>query len=268
NYRHLRQSYLNNIFGKKHPAYPIVELMSRTRTLNLGENMAEPPDPKDNPDWMRWNNYGIACLDQVQYSDAVQAFANVVRLRPDYPDAYTNIALTNMQWEKYASARSSLDKALRISPDNARALYYMALVERRTGNNVSEIQDLEKVVAQFPKSSDARRELGKSYYRESRLQEARTQFEALQQIEPDDVAAHYNLSLIYGRMGMDEKASEQATFFTDKKADPNAPTYSLDFIRAHPEISTESVPWHMHKDLSLEVVAPQKQLPEHMAGKH
>ena len=38
NYRHLRQSYLNNIFGPDHPAYPVVELASRTRTLNIGDN--------------------------------------------------------------------------------------------------------------------------------------------------------------------------------------------------------------------------------------
>ncbi len=38
NYRHLRQSYLNNIFGTDHPAYPVVEISRRTRTINLGEN--------------------------------------------------------------------------------------------------------------------------------------------------------------------------------------------------------------------------------------
>jgi tetratricopeptide (TPR) repeat protein len=122
-------------------------------------------------------------------------------------------------------------------------------VERRTGNAEAEVADLEKVVAQFPRSSDARRELGKSYYRQNRLEDAKVQFEALQTIEPDDVAAHYNLSLIYGRLGMEDKASEQAVLFADKKTDPNAPTYSLDFLRAHPEVSTESVPWHMHTDL-------------------
>jgi tetratricopeptide (TPR) repeat protein len=139
------------------------------------------------------------------------------------------------------------------------------LVERRTGNAKAEVADLEKVVAQYPNSSDARRELGKSYYREKRLQEARTQFEALQQIDPDDVAAHYNLSLIYGRMGMDDKASEQATLFADKKADPNAPTYSLDFLREHPEISTESVPWHMHKDPRIDMANSPTQLPKQAA---
>jgi tetratricopeptide (TPR) repeat protein len=296
NYRHLRQSYLNNIFGKDHPAYPIIEITERTRTLNLGENPATPPAPQsvasqnmasqtpaslspapqnatpnlasqDNPEWMRWNNFGIACLDQQQYADAVSAFAQVVKLRPDYADGYTNIALTNILWEKYGSARGSLEKALALGPDNARALYYMALVERRTGNSEAEVSDLEKVVAQYPKSSDARRELGKSYYRLNRLQDAKAQFETLQTIEPDDVAAHYNLSLIYARLGMDDKASDQATLFADKKADPNSPTYSLEFLRDHPEISTESVPWHMHKDLSLDLAGSPPKPPPTVAGK-
>jgi tetratricopeptide (TPR) repeat protein len=261
NYRHLRQSYLNNIFGKDHPAYPIVEISSRVRTLTLGDNPAAEPDPQDNPEWMRWNNFGIACLDQLQYADAVSAFAHVVKLRPDYADGYTNIALTNIQWEKYGSARGSLDMSLALSPDNARALYYMALVERRSGNSEAEVADLEKVAAQYPLSSDARRELGKSYYRLNRLQDAQVQFEALQKIEPDDVAAHYNLSLIYARLGMDDKASEQATLFADKKADPNSPTYSLEFLRDHPQISTESVPWHMHGDPSPNVAGDLPQQP-------
>ena len=249
NYRHLRQSYLNNVFGEDHVAYPIVELASRSRTLNLGENPASAPDPKDNSDWMRWNNLGISYLDQLQYSDAIQAFSQVVKLRPDYADGYTNIGLTNIEWEKYASARGGLEKALELSPNNARALYYLALVERRSGNSEAEVEDLKKVLAQYPQSRDARRELGISYYQQRKPQEAMEQFEALQAIDPDDLTAHYNLALLYRRAGMKEKAKEQSAKFVTKKIDPGAPTYSLDFLRKHPEISIESVPWHVHKDL-------------------
>jgi tetratricopeptide (TPR) repeat protein len=249
NYRHLRQSYLNNVFGKDHVAYPIVELASRTRILNIGENPVSAPAPNDNADWMRWNNLGIAYLDQLQYSDAIQAFSQVVKLRPDYADGYTNIGLTNIEWEKYASARAGLEKALELSPNNARALYYLALVERRAGNSEAEVEDLKKVLAQYPQSRDARRELGISYYQQRRPQEAMEQFEALQAIDPDDLTAHYNLALLYRRAGMKEKAKEQSAKFVTKKIDPGAPTYSLDFLRKHPEISIESVPWHVHKDV-------------------
>lgn len=248
NYRHLRQSYLNNVFGKDHPAYPIIELASRIRTLKIGENPVAAPDPSDNPDWMRWNNLGIAYLDQLQYADAVHAFGEVVRLRPDYADGYINIGLTNIEWEKFGSARGAVEKALLLSPDNARGLYYLGLIERRDGHYDAEVADLKKVVEQFPQSRDARRELGISYYQQNRQQEAREQFEALQAIDPDDLAAHYNLALLYRRMGMKDKAKEQLALFTLKKNDPGAPTYSQDFLRQHPEISIESVPWHMHSD--------------------
>jgi cytochrome c-type biogenesis protein CcmH/NrfG len=258
-YRHLRQSYLNNVFGEDHVAYPIVELASRTRSFNVGENPAIAPETTDNPDWMRWNNLGIAYLDQLQYSDAVQAFEQVVKLRPDYSDGYINIGLTNIEWEKYASARASLEKALQLNPTSARAFYYLALVERRAGHYDAEVEDLKKVLAQYPQSRDARRELGISYYQQRRPQEAMEQFEALQAIDPDDLAAHYNLSLLYRRMGMKEKAKEQSALFVTKKVDPGAPTYSLDFLRKHPEISIESVPWHMHTDMAHPAVSGGEQ---------
>jgi len=248
NYRHFRQSYLDNVFGPDHPAYPVVEIASRTRILNIGNNDPVKPDPGDNPDWMRWNNLGIGYLDQLQYPDAIQAFNEVVKLRPDYADGYTNIALTEIQWEKYGSARASIERALALSPNSARALYYDALLERRAGHSDAEIADLVEVVRQYPDSRDARRELGISYYQQHKDEEAMQQFNELQRIDPDDLAAHYNLSILYRRAGMHDKAAEQQALFVTKKFDPGAPTYSLDFLRKHPEISTESVPWHMHTD--------------------
>jgi tetratricopeptide (TPR) repeat protein len=254
NYRHLRQSYLNNIFGKDHPAYPIVEIASRSRVLKIGENLPEAPDPADNPDWMRWNNLGIALLDQFQYAESVAAFGEVIKLRHDYADAYTNVGLTEIVWEKYESARTAIRKALTIDPNNSRALYYDGLLQRRAGNTEHEIADFRRVVEKFPESRDARRELGITYYQQKDEPAAREQFEVLQKIDPDDLVAHYNLSILYRRMGKLKEAADQQAMFVDKKVDPGAPTYSLGYLRAHPEISTESIPWHMHSDLLNDTV--------------
>ncbi|MGB8769690.1 MAG: tetratricopeptide repeat protein [Candidatus Korobacteraceae bacterium] len=249
NYRHFRQSYLNNVFGPDHPLYPVVELASRTRTLNMGMNQPVAPEPGDNQDWMRWNNVGIGFLDQQQYSDAIHAFELVVKLRPDYDDGYVNVGLTYIEWEKYSAARPPLEKALQLHPAYGRALYYLALVERREGHPEAEVADLQKVVEQYPDSRDARRELGIAYYQQHRSDDAVAQFEALQAIDPDDLAAHYNLAILYRRKGMKTKAAQQAALYATERIDPAAPTYSLDYLRKHPEISTESVPWHMHTDL-------------------
>jgi Flp pilus assembly protein TadD len=258
NYRHFRESYLDNVFGKDHPAYPIVELASRTRTLKMGENGPTAAEPADNQLWMRWNNLGIGYLDELQYAEAVQAFNEVVKLRPDYVDGYTNVALADMQWEKYGSAHAAIQRALSLKPKNARALYYAGLIERRMGNTDAEMADLLEVVRQYPQSRDARRELGISYYQTGDNERAMEQFQALEGIDPDDVAAHYNLSILYRRMGMKERAQQELALFITEKTDPGAPTYSLDFLRKHPEISTESVPWHLHTDVPQAEVMPSE----------
>lgn len=258
-YRHLRQTYLNNVLGKDHAAYPVIELASRSKTLVIGDNPAVAPLPSDNPDWIRWNNLGIGFLDQQQYDEAIHAFEQVALLKPDYKDAYTNLGLTYIEWEKYDEARPLLEKALSLHADDARTLYYMALVERRQRHSEAELADLQNVVQQFPQSRDARRELGISYYQQHRADEAIEQFRALQAIDPDDLAAHYNLSVLYRRKGMKEQAAVEAKLYTIKRVDPDAPTYSLDYLRHHPEISNESVPWHIHAESTTSTAAVAKQ---------
>jgi hypothetical protein len=84
------------------------------------------------------------------------------------------------------------------------------------------------------------------------------QFQALQVIDPDDLAAHYNLAVLYRRFGMKKEAAEQSALFDTKRVDPGAPTYSLDYLRHHPEISTVSVPWHLHTDISSGVAVQNR----------
>jgi tetratricopeptide (TPR) repeat protein len=187
----------------------------------------------------------------LQHSDAINAFEQVIRLRPEYKDGYVNLGLTYIDWEKYDEGRQPLARALTLKPDDARALYYMALVERRARHSDAEIADLEKVVAQFPDCRDARRELGISYYQQHRADDAMAQFKALQTIDPDDLAAHYNLAILYRRKGLKHEAEVEASLYTIKRIDPGAPTYSLEYLRKHPEISTESVPWHVHGDVHI-----------------
>lgn len=100
----------------------------------------------------------------------------------------------------------------------------------------------------YPDSRDARRELGITYYQQHDEHAALEQFQALQRIDPDDLAAHYNLSILYRRMGMPDKAEREQSAFIDEKIDPGAPTYSLNYLRLHPEIANESIPWHMHSE--------------------
>jgi tetratricopeptide (TPR) repeat protein len=141
NYSHLRQNYLNNVLGKNHPLYPVLEIASRCRVLKIGDNELETPNQAVNPDWMRWNNLGIAPLDQFQCAESVAAFSEVIKLRHDYVDGYTNIGLTEILWEKYGSARTAIRRALTLDANNARALCYDGLLQRHAGNTADQHHD-------------------------------------------------------------------------------------------------------------------------------
>ena len=47
---------------------------------------------------------------------------------------------------------------------------------------------------------------------------------------------------------MHEQAAREATEFADQKDDPTANVYALEFLRKHPEVTAESVPWHIHTE--------------------
>ena len=251
NYRRFNQHFINFAMGK-HYDEPVVEMAARTRTLEIGSNPVTPPDAADNPLWMRWNNYGIGLLDAQQYSESEHAFEEVAQLRPDYADAYTNVAIADFSWQRYDASRTNLEHALKILPHNARALYYLALVDRIQGHPDLAIAVLLEVITQFPRSRDAHRELGFSFYQQHKYQEARTEYETVQSIDPDDLSAHYILSIVYRRLGMQKEGAREAAAFADEKDDPTANVYALEFLRKHPEVTAESVPWHVHKDRSAE----------------
>jgi Flp pilus assembly protein TadD len=247
-YRRFDQHFIDFGMNKKQYEQPIVEMVSTSRTLTIGDNkpVATPPT-SENKEWMRWNNFGIALLDAQQYGASLHAFEQVAKLRPDYADIFTNLAIVDIAWQRYDDARPSLEKSLKLAPNNARALYYRALVERNLGNLDLAIADLSKVIVAFPRSRDAHRELGFSYYQQHKYEVARTEYETVQSIDPDDLAAHYNLSILYRRLGIKDKAAEQAAYFADQKDDPTASTYALEYLRNHNEIANESVIWHTHE---------------------
>jgi tetratricopeptide (TPR) repeat protein len=257
-YRRFNQHFIDYAMDKKHYPLPIVDMASETKTFSIGENAPVPPDPTENKEWMRWNNYGIGLLDAQQYEASVHAFERVAALRPDYADAFTNMAVVEISWEKYDDAKGNLAKALALLPGDPRALYYRALVERNAGQVPAAIADLQAVLEKYPRSKDALRELGFSYYQQHDYPQARDAYERIQVIDPDDLAAHYQLAILYRRLGDKTKAAIESAKFADQKDDPTASEYALQFLRKHPEVASESVGWHTHDLTGDKPKEPQK----------
>jgi tetratricopeptide (TPR) repeat protein len=263
-YRRFNQHFIDYAMDQQagqHYPQPIIDMASETETFKIGYNGPLPQEATEHSPgaqpWMRWNNYGIGLLDAQQYLASVHAFERVAALRPDYADAFTNMAIVEISWEKYDDAKQNLAKALTLLPGDPRALYYRALVERNAGQIKEAIADLEAMLAKYPRSRDGLRELGFSYYQQHDYTRARDIYVRLQAVDPDDLAAHYQLAILYRRLGDKQKSAIESAKFADQKDDPTASTYALEFLRKHPEVASESVVWHTH-DLTGDAKQPTK----------
>jgi len=266
NYRRFRRSFTDFVFQAPRE-FPIVEVASAVANVQLGPNDVL-PNADRKTELLRWNNYGIALLGQEQYWRADQAFRQVIAIDPAYADGYINLALSeysklienkregpdgvgnlsvaNASHDRYEPALKLLARALEISPQDPRALYYRGLIFRLQNKLEAATEDQKYVVSQFPRMRQARQELGYIYYLQKKYKEAQAQFEALQSINPDDQTAHYYLSLICDQLGMRERAIEEGAAYSEHRDDPTVGRLAQDFWRRYPAVADELEPYHMH----------------------
>ena len=85
--------------------YPIVSMANAEYLLRVGENLSVVAKdiPKNAmPHWRRWNNYGIALMDQRQYPLAIDAFVQAAALDEKYrPTAHVNQAIGLIELDQY-----------------------------------------------------------------------------------------------------------------------------------------------------------------------
>ena len=267
-YRHFNELFTNWVLGKHHKPLPITVMASRTRTFYLGRNKPVPPEAGDNANWMRWDDFGITLLGQLQFDEAANAFEHLAALRPNYDRAWANIGIAYYRWEKYQVAAKYLEKALRMKPNSARTLYWQALNDRNLGNLTAAIADLQKAEKLFPQSRDIHRELGFSYYQQHKYKLSEAQYHDVQKIDPDSLAAHYILAILYRRLGETQRAQKEEAVYAIEKMDPMADVGKESYYSRHPIIASEAVPWHVYPESEAMKTETSKWLPIPAAGHH
>jgi len=141
--------------------YPIVEMARTAITLNIGEN--RPSTTKlDEKDLIRFNNLGIACLDQLMFADARRAFERTTLINPAYEDGYINQALAS-SWTNFAEMHSLLDRALALNPTNARAVYYKGALLRLAAKPAAALELFKMIEPRFPRDRLILNQMGECY---------------------------------------------------------------------------------------------------------
>lgn len=248
-YRRFTRVFSDYALGKS-VDYPIVTMATAEYLLKVGENLPVPASELPRtamPDWRRWNNYGIALMDQKQYPLAIEAFVHAAALDEKYrPTAQVNQAIGLIELDQYNRAAELLEQVVRANPENMRATFQQARVFTRRGQLDEAEANIRRVLAAYPRDRISLQQLGELCKIRHDYSGARECYEKILAIDPEDLGAHYNLMLIFRKLGMKDEAKREAKIFADLKDDPAALPLANMFLRKHPEMSNESVFWHVH----------------------
>lgn len=258
-YRRFTRVFSDYSLGKSED-YPIVEMARSERILLVGAENKGAADPKSSNDWRRWNNYGISLLDQKQFPQAADAFDEVIDFKNEYRAfAYTNKALALMEMGGWKEAEDLIEKALKLDQTNYRAIFQMGRIDRVRSRLEKAEAEFKKVLENYPRDRLTLQQLGElakikadtvdESARKKQLEIAKGFYEQILAIDPEDVSAHYNMMLIYQKLGLREDARREARIFQDLKDDPQVTSLASNFLQTNWHIGNESLPFHTH-DLS------------------
>ncbi len=248
-YRRFNRYFTNWILGKS-VDYPIVEMAAKQIPIQLGENRAE-TTRLDEKDLIRFNNLGIALLDQLMFADARHAFEKTTQINPNYDDGYVNQALASFWRENFPEMRKLLERSLSINSNNARAMYYLGALLRMEGKPAEALERFKLVARRYPRDRFTLNQMGECYQLLGNHAEARKIFEQVIAIDPDDITALYFVLDSYRYTGAIDIAERANAIYLDKFEDWRIHYLANEYIKADDVTRAEAVPWHVHSDVDI-----------------
>jgi Tfp pilus assembly protein PilF len=258
-YRRLNQEYFAYVTGRRNAEFDQPVITMAGAEVSIAPKSGDRQNRSDGPcgpcpaEARRWNDYGIALLEQVQYGAAAAAFRRAMQLDPTDASLPVNAAIAEMRTERFGLEREQLHKAgplleaaLRLDPQSPRAHFYHALWLRAEGKLKEASGELCAVTRDYPRDREAQRQLAMTLYSLGEMAGARSAFEAVLAVDPTDAGAYQFLAPIYMSEGRKEDADRARLLYLQWRDDPLADGIAARFYTAHPEWAEERIPAHVH----------------------
>jgi tetratricopeptide (TPR) repeat protein len=211
--------------------------------------------------WQRWNDYGIGLLlegdrgsEKGELIQAAAAFGQVEQLgRADGP---LNLARVYYKEGRLEDAVAALQRAAHFEPPAPRwtLAWLNGLVDKQTGNLDKAIEDYRSILEDrypeldrrhfdFSQDYEVLNELGQTLFERAKQEQsaperyrqflllAAQQFERTLALDSENLAAHYNLALIYAALGNEQRADEHRRLHERYRPDDNATDRAISIAR-------------------------------------
>jgi len=157
---------------------------------------------KAKPDFAKaWLNLGVAYGRSGQIAEAIAAYQQTIKLQPDFADAWCNLGNRYDQSGRTRDAITALREAVKIKPDFAIAWYNLGNAYGHAGQTDEAIDAFQQVTKIKPDFVEAWNNLGFAYARADRNSEAVAAFQKAIRMRPDFGDAWYGLGVAYDHSG-------------------------------------------------------------------
>ena len=168
-------------------------------------------DPRDA---QAWYYLGRTKYGKGQFTEAIEAFAQCLKLEPRNSKAETNVGLSYEALERPDEAAQAFQNAISWQSENSAKdpEPFIELGHLYVNQNQPEkaVPYLSQSIAISPKVSKAHEELGKAYSLLKRFPEAQAELEKAIELTPQAPNLHCLLAPVYRKQGFDDKAKAES----------------------------------------------------------
>ena len=144
-----------------------------------------------------WNNLGVIATREARVADSVECFQQALKLNPHHLLSLDNLGNAYRLQKRWDEARTVLERALEVAPQDPEANYSLAMVFAQTDETDEAYQHLQRALQARPAYPEALNNLGVLYLRTNRRDAAVASFEQCIRVAPAFDQAYLNLARVY-----------------------------------------------------------------------
>ncbi len=170
----------------------------------------------------RYNNRGMAYLEQYEFRPAADEFEKALQIKLDFIPALVNSGIANYYLTDYQKATEQFLAALKIDPGQPNANFMLGVLRGKEKDREKALFHFGKVLAIDPDDPATHYNLGLLHARNRDYELAIQSFRKVLEVEPHHVSALYNLAMTLMRSGKQEESRQAMARFQALKSGDQA----------------------------------------------
>jgi len=153
-------------------------------------------------------NLGLAYANLGRWKEVIETCKQAIKLKPDYAEAHNNLGVAYDELGRNQEAIEAYKQAIKLEPDLAKAHYNLGITYANLGRWKEVIEACKQAIKLKPDYAEAYYNLGLAYANLDRWKEVIEACKQAIKLKPDFTEAHNNLGLAYANLGRWQEAIE------------------------------------------------------------